>query len=64
MATAEPAASQESILLKPPFQIKFIQMGESPSDALNTGSLHSSAFQGKNPSGLPMGELRRMVGKM
>ncbi|KAI3326737.1 hypothetical protein HD806DRAFT_520475 [Xylariaceae sp. AK1471] len=39
-------------------------MGSGPGDALNTGSLHSSAFQGKNPSGMPLGELRRMIGKM
>jgi hypothetical protein len=64
VATNEPTATQEEVLLKPPFQIKFIQMGESPSGALNTGSLHSSAFQGKDPSSLPMGELRRMIGKM
>ncbi|RWA14487.1 hypothetical protein EKO27_g554 [Xylaria grammica] len=62
--TTEPPSSQESVLLSPPFQIKFIQMGETPSDALNTGSLHSSAFQGKDPSGLPMGELRRMISRM
>lgn len=64
VASNEPTATQEEVLLKPPFQIKFIQMGENPSEALNTGSLHSSAFRGKDPSGLPMGELRRMIGKM
>ncbi|KAG7294218.1 hypothetical protein NEMBOFW57_004288 [Staphylotrichum longicolle] len=64
VASNEPTATQEEVLLKPPFQIKFIQMGENPSEALNTGSLHSSAFRGKDPSSLPMGELRRMIGKM
>ncbi|TGJ82963.1 hypothetical protein E0Z10_g5810 [Xylaria hypoxylon] len=64
VSTTEPPPSQESVLLKPPFQLKFIQMDANPGDALNTGSLHSSAFQGKNPSSMPMGELRRMIGKM
>ncbi|KAK4184696.1 hypothetical protein QBC35DRAFT_466223 [Podospora australis] len=62
--TQQPTSSQGSILLKPPFQLKFIQVGETPGDALNMGGLHSSAFRGKDPSHLPMGELRRMVGKM
>ncbi|KAK0630483.1 hypothetical protein B0T17DRAFT_506951 [Bombardia bombarda] len=62
--TNEPAVSQEEVLLMAPFQIKFIQMGENSSGALNTGALHSSSFQGKDPSNLPMGELRRMIGKI
>ncbi|EAQ85299.1 hypothetical protein CHGG_09313 [Chaetomium globosum CBS 148.51] len=60
----EAAASQLSVLLKPPFQLKFIQMGDTPSNALNMGALHSSAFKGQDPSHMPMGQLRRLIGKM
>lgn len=63
-ASEEAAASQLSVLLKPPFQLKFIQMCDTPSNALNMGALHSSAFKGQDPSDMPMGQLRRLIGKM
>ena len=63
-ASQEAAASQLSVLLKPPFQLKFIQMGDTPKNALNMGALHSSAFKGQDPSHMPMGQLRRLIAKM
>jgi len=63
-ASEEAAASQRSVLLKPPFQLKFIQMGDTPNDSLNMGALHSSAFKSQDPSDMPLGQLRRLIGKM
>ena len=64
VATKEPRTSQTSALLAPPFLLKFIQMGETAKDAINTGSLHSTAFKGKDPSSLALSELRKLIGKM
>ncbi|KAF5664051.1 hypothetical protein FDENT_12979 [Fusarium denticulatum] len=61
--TSEPASSQ-SAALKDSFIMKFIQMGDKPEDAKNVGSLHASAFKGKDPSAMILGELRRLIGKM
>ncbi|KAF4992289.1 hypothetical protein F66182_16527, partial [Fusarium sp. NRRL 66182] len=51
-------------LLQPPFIFKFIQMGDTAEDALNTGSLHSDTFKGKDPSAMLLSELRKLIPKM
>ncbi|QGI69718.1 hypothetical protein CEK27_002047 [Fusarium fujikuroi] len=61
--TSEPASSQATAL-KDSFIMKFIQLGNKPEDAKNVGSLHASAFKGKDPSTMILGELRRLIGKM
>ncbi|KLP01968.1 uncharacterized protein Y057_7813 [Fusarium fujikuroi] len=61
--TSEPASSQ-SAALQDSFIMKFIQVGDKPEDAKNVGSLHASAFKGKDPSTMILGELRRLIGKM
>ncbi|KAF5602069.1 uncharacterized protein FSUBG_7904 [Fusarium subglutinans] len=61
--TSEPASSQ-SAALKDSFIMKFIQVGDNPENAKNVGSLHASAFKGKDPSTMLLGELRRLIGKM
>ncbi|KAF5588626.1 hypothetical protein FPANT_6544 [Fusarium pseudoanthophilum] len=61
--TSEPASSQRAAL-KDSFIMKFIQVGDKPEDAKNVGSLHASAFKGKDPSTMILGELRRLIGKM
>lgn len=63
-ATNEPTPTQASVLSGSSFVLKFIQMGDNPSDALNTGSLHATAFKGQNPSAMILSELRRLMGKM
>ncbi|RBA22467.1 hypothetical protein FPRO05_00814 [Fusarium proliferatum] len=60
---SEPASSQATAL-KDSFIMKFIQLGNKPEDAKNVGSLHASAFKGKDPSTMILGELRRLIGKM
>lgn len=61
--TSEPASSQATAL-KYYFIMKFIQLGNKPEDAKKVGSLHASAFKGKDPSTMILGELRRLIGKM
>ncbi|KAJ5653740.1 hypothetical protein N7490_000743 [Penicillium lividum] len=60
----DPEATQAATLLQPPFLLKFIQMGEKANDALNTGSLHSDTFKGRDPSGMALAELRKLIPKM
>ncbi|KAG4293310.1 hypothetical protein FPRO06_12798 [Fusarium proliferatum] len=60
---SEPASSQATAL-KDSFIMKFIQLGNKPEDAKNVGSLHASAFKGKDPSTMILGELRRLIWKM
>lgn len=58
----ESSDTSTSILAKPPFLIKFLQKTEG--SMLSEGSLHSSAFRGKNAAALLLGELRKMIKKM
>ncbi|KAJ4243310.1 hypothetical protein NW762_014835 [Fusarium torreyae] len=62
-ATTEPASTQTAAL-GGSFVMKFIQIGEKPEDAMSVGSLHASAFKGKDPSNMALGQLRRLIGKM
>lgn len=62
--STEPGATQSAALLQPPFIFKFIQMGDTAEDALNTGSLHSDTFKGKDPSAMLLSELRKLIPKM
>ncbi|KAK0624297.1 hypothetical protein B0T14DRAFT_545337 [Immersiella caudata] len=66
VATKEPAASQSSLLdgTAGVFVLKFVRMDNQPSDALNVGSLHSSAFKGRDASTMRLGELRKLIGDM
>ena len=57
-----PAATASSALSTPPFMIKFIQ-GQGNS-ALTEGSLHSSAFDGKDAAKMRLSEIRKLVKKM
>lgn len=57
-----PAESLVSILAKPPFILKFIRIEEGKEKT--TGTLHSRTMQNKNPSGLAMSEIRKLIKDM